>query len=138
MTGRSRWLSAGLVVALCGCGSTVLAPADMAGTYQATNFSVVLGGVSTNILAAGASVTMVLTADGKTSGRIVVPVVAGVQVSAIDQDLAGTFKLINGYVQVNQASGGYLDGFIFTADPPELRGYITQLNGQLTLILRRQ
>ena len=141
MPGRlNRW---GLVALLgLGCSTASLAPADLAGTYQATTMSVVINGVTTNMLTSGASVALNLTADGQATGRVVVPPIAGVQVVAVDDDLAGTYTVINNHIQLKPTAGTYLSGLIFTADLPELRAYVTlngaTTQGQFTVILTRQ
>lgn len=137
----ARWALLAAVGAGCS-GATPLAPADLAGAYVATTISVVINGVTTNMLAKGASVSLSLTADGNATGRVVVPVLPGVQTVAVDDDLAGTYELIKDHVQLKPTVGTYLSGMIFTADLPELRAYVTiqdpSRSGQFTLILRHQ
>lgn len=133
-----------VVAALAGCSSTTstFAPSDVAGVYTATTISAVINGATTDLLSRGASITATLGADGSLSGRVVIPVVAGVQTVAIDDDLAGSFVVIKDKVQFKPTGGSYLNGFLFTADPPELRGYVSfqdaTRQGQLTIKLRHQ
>lgn len=131
------------VVVASACSDSPVAPTDVAGSYHINSFKVVINGVTTDLASAGASINLTLSEDGKTTGHITVPAAGGANPSPVDEDLAGTYHLGGGVLQIDQnGSGGYLDGMLFTADPPELRGYIT-LNdgvrtGQLTLILSRQ
>lgn len=134
-----RWSAA--VALMVGCGDSPIEPGDLAGTYAASTFTIVLNGNTTNMLASGATVTLQLKADRTTTGRITIPVIAGVQTTAVDDDLAGSFTISSGVVRLDQPVPTYLDGFAFTADLPELRGYVTfqpPNSGQLSLILVRQ
>ncbi len=141
MPGRvTRWTMTALLG--LGCASSPLAPADLAGSYRATTMSVTINGATTNMLAKGASAVVELAAAGKLTGRVVVPVIAGVQTVPVDDDLAGTYTLVNDHVQLKPTVGSYLSGLIFTAAPPELRAYLTlqdpNRQGQFTIILSRQ
>jgi hypothetical protein len=137
----ARWVMLAAVGTACG-GASTLAPADVAGTYVATTISVIINGVTTNMLVKGASVSLTLTADGKSTGRVIVPVIGGVQTVAVDDDLAGSYDLTKDHVQLKPTAATYLSGMIFTADLPELRAYLTiqdaSRSGQLTIILRHQ
>ncbi len=140
----ARFLTAGLVVGwLAACGDGALAPAEVAGQYTATTFTIQLNGVTTELLARGASVNLQLKADGTTTGRLIMPAVSGVQLNPVDHDLAGTYLLSDDVIRLSQtADTSYLDDAFFTADPPELRAFITiadaTRSGSVTLILTRQ
>jgi hypothetical protein len=136
---RLRWAAA--VVLAAGCGDSPIEPNDIAGTYAAGTFTILLNGVTTNLLGQGATVSLTLNQDRTTTGRVTIPVIAGVQSTVVDDDLAGTFTVASGVVRLTSAAASYLDGYAFTADPPELRAYVTfqaPNAGQLTLILVRQ
>ena len=61
-----------LLVAATGCDSA--SDDSIAGTYAASQFIATLdSGETVNVLAAGGSITMTLTSDGRASGRLVVP-----------------------------------------------------------------
>ncbi len=89
----------------------------------------------------GATVSLRLNPDLTTSGRMTMPAVPGVQLTAVDDDLAGTYTINNGVVRLSQGTA-YLDGLVFTADPPELRAFISLNDGTRTgtfaLVLIRQ
>jgi hypothetical protein len=82
--------------AACGDDSTGPTPASVAGTYDATRIDVTFAGSSqpTDALALGFSAVIVLTAQGTTSGTLVVP--AEFTEDGIDDDvidLTGTFTV---------------------------------------------
>lgn len=135
---RIRFLA--LATLIAGCGDPVLGPADIAGQYQAKSFVIVVNGTTTDILSRGATVDLRLNADGTTSGRVTIPIVPGVQVTAVDDDLTGTYTINNEVVRLTGNS--YLDGLAFTADPPELRAFISFSDpnrvGTFNLTLTRQ
>lgn len=80
MMHRRTALRAGLALALalalapvaCGGDSFAPTPADVAGTYDATSLSGTVGDQSYDLLSAGSSITMTLTAAGAASGQYVV------------------------------------------------------------------
>ena len=129
------------LVAVGGCGNPVLAPDDVSGQYHATVFTIVVNGVTNELLSRGATVTLRLNPDLTTSGHFTMPSVAGVQLVAVDDDLTGTYTLNNGVVRLSQGDA-YLDGLVFTADPPELRAFVSLSDGtrtgSLNLTLTRQ
>ncbi len=132
-----HWALATLIV---GCGDPVLGPADIAGQYQTKSFVIVVNGTTNELLSRGATVNLRLNADGTTSGRVTIPIVPGVQITAVDDDLTGTYTIRNGVVRL--VGNSYLDGLAFTADPPELRAFISFSDpnrvGTFNLTLSRQ
>ncbi len=130
-----------VLVAAGGCGDPVLAPDDVSGQYQAKSFIVVVNGVTNELLSRGATVSLRLNPDLTTSGRIRMPIVAGLQVVPVDDDLTGTYTLNKGVVRLSQGNA-YLDGISFTADPPDLRAFISlsdgTRSGTFNLVLTRQ
>ncbi len=138
---RQFWIwHLALATLIVGCGDPVLGPADIAGQYQAKAFVIVVNGTTNELLSRGATVNLRLNADLTTSGRITIPIVPGVQVTAVDDDLTGTYTVNNGVVRLTGNS--YLDGLAFTADPPELRAFISFSDpnraGTFNLTLSRQ
>ncbi len=130
-----------LTAAVGGCSAAALAPDDVSGQYQAKTFVIVVNGVTNELLSRGATVSLRLNPDLTTSGHLTMPSVPGVQLTAVDDDLAGTYTLNNGVVRLSQG-GAYLDGIVFVADPPELRAFISLSDGTrtgaFTLVLSRQ
>jgi len=77
--------------------------AAVAGTYQATTFTMEETGVTTDWLARGASITLTLASDGTTGGRLFVPG-GGEGGSDFDEDLAGTWELIGTTLRLHHAA----------------------------------
>ena len=83
----------------CGAVALVLACADdpivpavgVPGQYHATRFTVARSGVPVNLLAVGASLSLVLADDHTTAGRLIVPAGAAGG-TAIDQSLSGSWR----------------------------------------------
>ena len=130
-----------LTATIGGCSDGALALDDVSGQYQAKTFTIVVNGVTSELLSRGATVSLRLNPDLTTSGHITMPIVSGVQVTPVDDDLTGTYTLNNGIVRLKQGDA-YLDGLAFTADPPELRAFISLSDGtrtgSFTLVLTRQ
>lgn len=139
----TRFLVVGVaaLVATGGCGDPVLAPDDVSGQYQARSFIIVVNGVTNELLSRGATVSLRLNPDLTTSGHITMPIVAGVQIVPVDDDLTGTYTLNKGVVRLSQGNA-YLDGISFTADPPDLRAFISlsdgTRSGTFNLVLTRR
>ena len=139
---RGSWIVAlALTATIGGCSGGALAPDDVSGQYQAKTFTIVVNGVTSELLSRGATVSLRLNPDLTTSGHLTMPTVPGVQLAPVDDDLTGTYTLNNGIVRLKQGDA-YLDGLAFTADPPELRAFISLSDGtrtgSFTLVLSRQ
>lgn len=136
------WGAAVVAVAGCGAGDTV-GPDVLIGTYRATEFRITRSGQATvDILALGGSVTWELNSGLTTGGRLVIPVSAGVATQRIDEPLTGQYQVIGKNTIRFQATSddSFLDDYLFTSDPPELRSFITLVNpsGLISLVLRKQ
>jgi hypothetical protein len=105
---------------------------NVAGTYHATTFTVENGSGSTNLLQLGASVDVILAANGTTSGQLFVPG-AGDNGGTLDENLAGTWSLSGSTVTFNQTANTLIEGAEFTAEQNQLTGNGT-ING-LTILL---
>ena len=137
-----RYLIVGMALAaIGGCGDPVVGPGQVTGQYVAKSFTIVINGVSSEMLSRGATINLRLNPDLSTSGRMTMPAVPGVQATPVDDDLAGTYTVNNGIVRLSQGDA-YLDGLLFTADPPELRAFISLNDGTRTgtfaMVLTRQ
>ena len=133
-----------LLSAGTGC-SNPLEPADLAGTYRATTFTVELPGAGRlDALSLGASITLELRADGTTTGRLVLPPIPGFSTEPADEDLSGTFSVTSaGRVKLSPAQTTFIQDFLFQPDGRELRaGYVFQdsqaRQGNVQLTLTRQ
>lgn len=112
------------VVALAAAGcdkDDPVSPANAAGTYHATTFRAIEGSTTTNVLAAGGSISLVLTPQGTTTGHLFVPASVTGDVD-IDEDLAGTWTQSGGIVQLNHNADTFLRDMPFTVDGARLVG----------------
>lgn len=128
----------GLALGLAGCGDDSFTPTEetVAGTYEAEVFEVTTGGFTTDLLALGATVTVTLSPDGTTSGRLFVPG-AGEGGEDVDQSLAGTWSLSGSIVTFSQAGDTFIPDVQFTAGENVLTGEGTFEEDTVRLQLRK-
>jgi hypothetical protein len=125
-----------LVLSLAACGDKgVTSPSDLAGTYIATQLTTTTGGVTTNQLAAGASVTLVLAADGRTTGRLFVPASTS---PAVDQSLTGTWSIVNNDIDLNSTADTFLRDMLFRVSGNTLVGDQTFGATRIQIVLTKQ
>jgi hypothetical protein len=105
------------------CGSESFTPTEetVAGTYQASAFTVTSGVGTTDLLAAGATVDATLAPDGTTSGRLFVPG-AGENGGDLDEDLTGTWTLAGQTVTFDQTADTFIRDAEFLAGRNTLTG----------------
>ena len=138
---RARRISAALTCALmlsvAACGDNgITNPSTVAGTYTATQFTTTTSGVTTNQLAAGASVTLVLNGDGSTAGRLFIPAST---TPVFDQPLNGTWSLsANGDVDLNSTSDNFLRDMLLRASGNTLVGDQTFGSTRIQIVLTKQ
>jgi hypothetical protein len=77
--------------------------ATVAGTYKATRFVVTSPLGTEDVLQEGGSVTTTFAADGTVTGHVTVPT------QSVDEDFAGSWKLQNGQVEIEDVPG---DSFV--------------------------
>jgi len=77
--------------------------ATVAGSYKATRFVVTSPLGTENVLQEGGSVTTTFAADGTVTGHVTVPS------QSVDEDFAGSWKLQNGQVEIEDVPG---DSFV--------------------------
>jgi hypothetical protein len=97
---------------------------DLVGTYQATTFTTEEGGSTTDQLAAGASIALILNADASTAGRLFVPG-GNPDGSDFDADLTGTWALNGGTVTLDHAADTFMRDMPYTAEGTRLTGEAT-------------
>jgi hypothetical protein len=104
-----------LLLLACG-GSESFTPteASVAGTYEASVFTVTSFSGTTDLLLAGATVDATLASDGTTSGRLFVPG-ADQGGGDLDEDLAGTWTLSGDTVTFNQTADTFIGEAEFIA-----------------------
>ncbi|HEX2781108.1 MAG TPA: hypothetical protein VHM30_16530 [Gemmatimonadaceae bacterium] len=109
-----------LVTAGCG-GDDPVAPSNPAGAYTATSFTTTDGGTTTNVLAAGGSISLVLTAQGATTGHLFVPASVTGDVD-VNDDLSGTWTQNGSTVHLSHAADTFLRDTPFTIHGATLVG----------------
>lgn len=109
----------------------------LAGTYMATTFTVTESGGTEDLLAAGASITLTLTAEGLTSGQLFVPE-GNEDGSDFVADLAGTWALDGSQVSFGHSADTFLRDMSFEADGSRLTGEATFGGATLRVVLQRQ
>ena len=85
---------------------------EVAGSYSATVFTVTEGGTTTDLLAQGASIDLLLKTDGQTSGRLFVPG-GNEDGSDLDADLTGTWSISGSSVNLTQTADTFLRDMTF-------------------------
>ena len=126
-----------LTIGACGDnGPSVPTQQSVAGTYVATTLLTTTGGVTTNQLAAGATITLILNADGTTSGRIFVPASTTPQ---LDQSLAGTWTFFNATdIDLSSNTDTFLRDMLFTVTANALVGDQTFGATRIQVVLTKQ
>jgi hypothetical protein len=135
----------GLVAAACilfGCSDGGVAPTmeSVAGEYNATSLYIVEStpgredDVTTDLLGAGLTISITLSAGGVTTGEMFIP--AALAGSGMDEtyDMIGTYTLSGTTVRFNQTASTFLREIAFTVDGSVLRA--TQIDGYETLSVR--
>ncbi len=97
---------------------------DVVGTYHATTFTTQEAGNTTDLLAAGASITLVMNANFTTAGRLFVPG-GNEDGSDFDADLTGTWTLSGQTVDLDHPADTFLRDMSLTADGSRLTGQAT-------------
>jgi hypothetical protein len=116
------WSVAALALAACGDDDGFSpTPATVQGTYNASRFTATSSQGTINLLALGATVHVVLNADGTTTGHLSVPDL-GTGEGAIEADLTGTWTLSGSTVTFNQTADTFIRDADFTAAQNSLDG----------------
>ncbi|HEV8357148.1 MAG TPA: hypothetical protein VGQ17_10330 [Gemmatimonadales bacterium] len=108
------------------CAGDTFSPttANVAGAYTATVFTATTGGLTINLLAAGASLTATLAEGGTVTGHLFVP--GGAEGDGnLDADLAGTWTLTGNSVRFTQAADTFVRDVFFVASENRLTGDAT-------------
>lgn len=108
---------------------------DVAGSYGAKTFMTTRAGVRTDQLAAGVTLTLVLTERGTTSGQLLVPTAAGG--TGVPVDLTGTWGLEGDRVRFIQAAETFVSRIPFLVSPRQLAGEATVGGTVFEVVLTR-
>lgn len=114
-----------------------LAPSDVAGNYRATTFTTQEAGTTTDWLAAGATLDLVLQIPAVTTGRLFMPDAAE-DGSDFDEDMAGTWTLRADTVDVEQGSDTFVRDVPFVYAAGRLTGERTFSGVLVRVVLTKQ
>ncbi len=128
--------------AVCACKSTQAGPSlAYAGTYhasqsgyQASVLTVTENGVTTDLLANGAVLNMMLSDDGGTTGRLFAPG-ADEGGGDLDVSLDGTWTETNGVVHFTQSADTFIRDIPFTLSGNLLSGTFTEPGLEVRAVL---
>lgn len=115
------WSLAAVALAGCGGDDNPFSPtvANVAGTYNATQFTATGSAGMFNLLSLGATVHVVLNPDGTTTGHLFVPDI-GQEDGELDADLTGTWTLSGSTVTFSQTADTFIRDVEFTASQNSL------------------
>jgi hypothetical protein len=134
----SAALACALVLSIAACGGDdgPFALHEVTGTYTATDFKTTTAGVTTNQLAAGASVSLVINSDHTTLGRLFIPASTS---PAVDASLIGTWAfLANGDIDLTEAADTFLRDMLFSVGDNTLVGDQTFGTTRIQIVLTKQ
>jgi len=119
----SRCAPAGLMLLLACGGSDTFMPTEetVAGTYEASAFTLTGFNGTTDLLLAGATVDVTLAPDGTTSGRLFLPG-GDEDGNDLDEDLGGTWTLAGRTVTFDQGADSFIRDVDFIAGDQTLTG----------------
>jgi hypothetical protein len=124
------FLSAATLAAF-GCGGStepaeelVLTMQNLSGIYYGVTFTTEEGGVVTDRIRLGATIELILTAEGTTDGRLYIPPDAA-GCCAIDVSLNGTWELDGNTVTLAQSADTFFNGMSLVFEETHLTGEIT-------------
>ncbi len=133
-----RFASPILCAAALACSDTA-APttAEVAGSYRATTFTAVESSGTTDLLAQGSLLNMVLTAEGGTTGRLFAPG-GDEDGSDLDADLTGTWVLHGDTVEFDHAADTFVREMPFVFANGTLSGEATFSGTSLRVVMQKQ
>jgi hypothetical protein len=126
-----------LLAVLTACSPTAPSVEEVAGNYAATTLTTREGGVTTDQLALGSSLTLVLAADGSTIGDLYVP--NGAEDGGnFDAVLTGTWVLHGDTVEFDHAADTFVRDMPFVFDNDRLTGERTFSATTVRVVLTKQ
>jgi hypothetical protein len=135
----SRGFLVAAALALPGCGDdTAFAPSlnTVSGDYHATTLTTTQAGITTDLLLLGAALSVVLSLDGTTTGRLLAPGL-GENGEDVDEDLTGTWTLTGSTVHFQLASDTFIPDVPFTAELNRLSAERTANGATLRVVLTK-
>jgi hypothetical protein len=133
-----RIIALALTLALTACGDDNFSPTveNVAGPYTASTFTYETSEGTTDLLAAGAVVSIDLADDGTTTGEIFVAA-GGEDGGDLDEDLTGTWTLAGSTVTFDQDADTFIRDLEFAADEGLLIGEDTFDDVTIRLVLSK-
>jgi hypothetical protein len=125
-------LAAALIIGAAGCGDST-GVTDVTGSYEATQFTFA-GAVTGDVLAAGGSLSLMLSDGGTVSGQVDVPASVG---GPFQADLAGTYTVSGDTVWFDQTADTFVRDVPWLIDDNRLRGSGTFSGVAITVVLER-
>ena len=134
----TRIIALALTLAVAACGDDNFRPTveNVAGSYTASTFTYETSDGTTDLLAAGAVVSIDLAEDGTTTGEIFVAA-GGEGGGDLDQELTGTWTLAGSTVTFDQDADTFIRDLEFTADEDLLIGEDTFDDVTIRLVLSK-
>jgi hypothetical protein len=118
------WTVALILLAACSEGFTASID-TVSGPYMATTFTLTQANQTSDLLAAGASIELILLNQGTTGGRLFVP--GGAEDGGdLDLSLEGTWTLQGARVTLQHEADTFLRDLVLTASDSHLEGEFTQ------------
>lgn len=120
-----------IILAILGCDSDPTSgptPDSIAGTYTAISLQT----PSADILAQGASLTLILRSDRTVDGNLTIPEEAG---GPLSESMAGTYTLAGNALRFTQTADTFVRDAEWTINGGELRG---DWDGNVTATLEKQ
>lgn len=128
------------VALVTGCSDSFSPSIDtVSGIYTAGRLETVSGGITTNQLAGGATLTLQLAANRTnrtTTGRLFLPG-GGDGGGDIDESLAGTWTLAGSSVDLTEAADTFLRDIVLTASEGQLIGELTSAGTTIRVTLEK-
>ena len=128
-------LASTAMVAACADDPNV-PPPGVPGQYHATTFATTNGGPTVDLLALGASFTMVLARDHTTTGRLIVPAAASGG-NGVDESLAGSWRQSNDTVYFDGPADTFVRDVPFVVRGASLEAQYNTPGGQVRVTLSK-
>jgi len=135
---RHRVISLLSLAIMAACSDTGTEPtmASVAGTYNATSFATTSAGSTTNQLARGATLTLLLSAQGTVTGTLFIP--ADGTNGTVNESMAGSWALNGSTVSFTQSADTFVRDMDFTSASGTLVGDHTFGSTRVQITLTRQ
>lgn len=138
--GRRRLGLATILLLVCaGCGDDGTTSDSPVGSYHATELTATSSSGTTDLLAAGAELTMVLSSQGTTTGTLVIPAAFSESGNEETVSLAGNYDYdaATGVVTFTQSGDTFVRDMTWILTGDELHGELTSAGTTIAATLQR-